>query len=132
MCRFPIVVVAAAVSVIASISAPMRGLSQTQTPSDKKSGQAQAEYVFRTSVRRVPLDVVVLDKSGNPVRGLTRNDFVVEEDRKPQNVLSFEFFDGSCSDFRASKGFHLCHRTRMSTCLQRQSEDRFTSSTTTW
>ncbi len=99
MCRFPIVVVAAAVSVIASISAPMRGLSQTQTPSDKKSGQAQAEYVFRTSVRRVPLDVVVLDKSGNAVRGLTRNDFVVEEDRKPQNVLSFEFFDGAAPTF---------------------------------
>ena len=34
----------------------------------------------------MPLDVIVLDKSGNPVRGLTKDDFVVEEDRKPQNV----------------------------------------------
>jgi hypothetical protein len=90
MCRFPVVVVAAAVSVIASISAPMQSWAQTQTSSDKKGGQASSEYVFRTTVRRVPLDVIVLDKGGNPVRGLTRNDFLVEEDRKPQKALSFE------------------------------------------
>ncbi len=130
MGRFPVVVVAAAVSVI-TISAPMQSRSQTQTSSNKKSGQASSEYVFRTTVRRVPLDVVVLDKSGNPVRGLTRDDFVVEEDRKPQKALSFEFFDGSAPAF-VPPGFQLSLRTPMSTCRRRRSEDRSTSSTTTW
>ncbi len=102
MGRFSVVVVAAAVSAI-TISAAMQSWSQTQTSSDKKSGQAQTEYVFRSNVRRVPLDVIVLDKKGNVVRGLTRDDFVVEEDRKPQNVLSFEFFDGTAPSFLPPK-----------------------------
>ena len=96
MCRFPVVVVAAAVSLVASISAPMQGWTQKQ---ESATTQAQSEYVFRANVRRVPVDVVVLDKNGNLVRGLTRDDFVVEEDRKPQNVLSFEFFDGKTPAF---------------------------------
>src|SRR6478752_7478438 len=99
MHRFSVVVVAAAVSVVTSISAPMQSWAQTQTSSNKKSAQASPEYVFRTTVRRVPLDVIVLDKSGNPVRGLTRDDFLVEEDQKPQKALSFEFFDGSAPAF---------------------------------
>ena len=102
MGRFSVVVVAVAVSAI-TISAAMQSWSQTQTSSDKKSGQAQTEYVFRSNVRRVPLDVIVLDKKGDVVRGLTRDDFVVEEDRKPQNVLSFEFFDGAAPSFLPPK-----------------------------
>jgi VWFA-related protein len=51
--------------------------------------------VFRLQVRRVPVDVVVLDKNGNPVRGLKKNDFVVKEDGKAQQVLSFDVFDAS-------------------------------------
>lgn len=74
----------------------MQGWTQKQ---ESAPTQAQSEYVFRANVRRVPVDVVVLDKNGNLVRGLTRDDFVVEEDRKPQNVLSFEFFDGKTPAF---------------------------------
>jgi hypothetical protein len=103
MCQFPVVVVAAAVSVIASISAPMQGWSQKQESSGAAATQARGEYVFRSNVRRVPVDVVVLDKSGNPVRGLTKSDFVVEEDQKPQDVLSFEFFDGTAPAFLPPK-----------------------------
>jgi VWFA-related protein len=103
MCQFPVVVVATAVSVIASISAPMQGWSQKQESSGAAATQARGEYVFRSNVRRVPVDVVVLDKSGNPVRGLTKSDFVVEEDQKPQDVLSFEFFDGTAPAFLPPK-----------------------------
>ncbi len=51
--------------------------------------------VFRLQVRRVPVDVVVLDKAGNPVRGLTKDDFIVKEDGQAERVLSFDTFDGS-------------------------------------
>jgi VWFA-related protein len=51
--------------------------------------------VFRLQVRRVPVDVVVLDKDGNPVRGLKKDDFVVKEDGKTQHVLTFDVFDAS-------------------------------------
>jgi hypothetical protein len=44
--------------------------------------------VIKENVRRVIVDVVVTDGSGRPVRGLTRDDFSVAEDGKPQRVLS--------------------------------------------
>jgi VWFA-related protein len=55
--------------------------------------------VFQLDVRRVPVDVVVVDKNGNPVRGLGKEDFVVKEDGATQTVLSFDYFDGSHPSF---------------------------------
>jgi VWFA-related protein len=52
--------------------------------------QDAASPVFRATVRRVVLDVIVTDSAGKPVRGLTRNDFAITEDDKPQQVLSFD------------------------------------------
>jgi len=40
--------------------------------------------------RLVLVDVVVTDKEGNPVTNLTKDDFVVYEDKVPQRVVSFE------------------------------------------
>jgi VWFA-related protein len=45
---------------------------------------------FRAGIDLVTVDVVVLDKDGNPVPGLTRQDFVVEEDGRPQQVTEFQ------------------------------------------
>jgi VWFA-related protein len=42
------------------------------------------------AVDLVRLDVTVLDKDGQPVTGLSREDFVVEEEGRPQSVESFE------------------------------------------
>lgn len=76
------------------------GLSAQESASaDKSGGQSSGEFVFRSTVRRVPVDVVVLDKNGNPVRGLKKDDFVVQEDGKTQTVLSFDTFDGSVATF---------------------------------
>lgn len=36
------------------------------------------------------MDVVVLDRDGRPVRGLTRADFALSEDGKPQAIVGFE------------------------------------------
>ena len=41
------------------------------------------------------VDAIVLDAKGQPVRGLTRDDFALSEDGKPQEIVSFEAFDGA-------------------------------------
>ncbi len=54
------------------------------------AAQPPPSPVFAAAVDLVRLDVVVLDKEGKPFTGLTRDDFVVEEDGKPQALQSFE------------------------------------------
>ena len=46
---------------------------------------------FKSGLDLVVVNVVVRDKDGKLVRGLTRDDFVVLEDGKPQTVTSFDF-----------------------------------------
>jgi VWFA-related protein len=46
--------------------------------------------LVRSNTRVVLLDVVVTDKSGNPVRALNQSDFTILEDGKPQKISSFE------------------------------------------
>lgn len=46
--------------------------------------------LVRSNTRVVLLDVVVTDKSGNPVRALNQRDFTILEDGKPQKISSFE------------------------------------------
>jgi VWFA-related protein len=48
---------------------------------------------FRSSVDMVVVDVSVLDRRRQPVRGLTGSDFTVLEDGVPQTVEAFEAFD---------------------------------------
>lgn len=47
---------------------------------------------FPAGVAVVTVDAVVLDDEGNPVPGLTRDDFVVTEDGRPQEIVGFEAF----------------------------------------
>jgi VWFA-related protein len=52
---------------------------------------------FPSQVELVTLDVIVVDAKGQPVRDLTRDDFVVKEDGSAQEIVSFERF-GSADD----------------------------------
>ena len=45
---------------------------------------------IRTGTQLVILDVVVQDRNGNPVHGLSRSDFTVLEQKHPQTVRNFE------------------------------------------
>jgi hypothetical protein len=45
---------------------------------------------FPAQVEQVIVDVVVTDRRGTPIRGLTREDFTVTEDGVAQAVVSFE------------------------------------------
>jgi VWFA-related protein len=59
---------------------------------------AQAPPLVETmEVRVVNLDVVVTDRSGRRVTGLTRNDFEVLEGRKPQTITHFSEIDGGAA-----------------------------------
>jgi VWFA-related protein len=51
---------------------------------------AQQQPVFRSTVELVHVDVVVVDKDGNAVRGLTEKDFVLKDRKKPQAIATFE------------------------------------------
>jgi VWFA-related protein len=61
------------------------------------SGQEPAELPLPqfpgTRVDQVTVDVVVLDKKGKPVAGLTRGDFTVLEEGRQKDIANFEFID---------------------------------------
>jgi VWFA-related protein len=48
---------------------------------------------FPSEVELVTVDVVVVDGKGQPVSGLTRDDFTLAEDGRPLEIASFEAFD---------------------------------------
>jgi VWFA-related protein len=56
--------------------------AQTQTPTSPQA-------TFRTGIDIIQLDVSVLDRNNQPVRGLTAADFTVVEGGKPQPVVAF-------------------------------------------
>jgi Ca-activated chloride channel family protein len=50
---------------------------------------AAAQQVFRSGVEAVRLGIAVVDKAGQPVGALSRDDFTVLEDGRPQDVQLF-------------------------------------------
>ncbi|HJS22737.1 MAG TPA: VWA domain-containing protein [Pyrinomonadaceae bacterium] len=57
--------------------------SPSPTPADDPQG------TVKIPIRRVRLPITVTDKKGNFVPGLTKNDFVVLEDKVPQTIETF-------------------------------------------
>src|SRR3954468_6339787 len=53
------------------------------------AGAAAAQQTFRTAVDLVHFGVVVTDKSGVPIAGLTADDFEIKEAGKPQTIKFF-------------------------------------------
>jgi VWFA-related protein len=79
-CRYPLFALALIPFLAGSVS------SQTVLPSDSDSSVA----TFKLNVKTVLVDVVVTDKAGHAVPGLTKDDFQVSEDGKPQTISFFE------------------------------------------
>jgi VWFA-related protein len=65
---------------------------------------AQPRQTFRTITRLIEVAVVVTDKDGKPVPGLTRADFTVEEDRQAQTISFFEVRDAGAAAAPAPRG----------------------------
>jgi VWFA-related protein len=72
----------AALAALAALAAP-HVLAQATAPAQTPA--------FRSNVSVVVVDVVVRDKNGAIVRGLTADDFEVREDSRPQQIRSFDF-----------------------------------------
>ena len=88
-----------ALPLAAASQAAAQAVASTPEQGKKDAGAEQQGFQLRMEVRRVPVDVVVTDKQGKPVRGLRKADFVVKEDKTAQTVLSFDYFDGSAPSF---------------------------------
>jgi VWFA-related protein len=73
------------VCLAALLSPPLAGTGTAQAP--------QAPPTFPSGVELITVDAVVLDRHGRPVPGLTRDDFVVKEEGREQEIVSFEAFD---------------------------------------
>lgn len=61
------------------------------SPEQSGTSQADTTSTIKVTTRIVVVDVVVTDKKGDLIhRDLTRDDFTVLEDRRPQTIRSFE------------------------------------------
>jgi VWFA-related protein len=69
-----------------------------------QSNRKTDEQVIRISTELVQVDVVVSDKNGRVVRGLTKNDFEVHESGKKQLINFFEFVDAAKTRSEPSQG----------------------------
>ncbi|HEY7502083.1 MAG TPA: VWA domain-containing protein [Vicinamibacterales bacterium] len=79
---------AVAVSILILLSCLATGAEQTQPrPGD------QPPVTFKVEVNYVEIDAVVTDQQGNFVRNLTKDDFQVIEQGKPQTVSVFSLVD---------------------------------------
>lgn len=66
-------------------------IAQSSAPPVQSQQPSAAVPTIRVTSRLVFLDVTVLDKKGQPVvSGLTKDDFQITEDKKPQRIFSFE------------------------------------------
>ena len=102
------------VALISTVFGARSGYSQTTpvAPSTSAQGQAtgaqtqQPSYTLSVKSQLVTLDVVVNDKDGQPVQGLTRNDFTIFEDKVPQPIVSFEAIEPKHATGRAPIQIH--------------------------
>lgn len=70
-----------------SLPLALSGISiPAQTIGQNKSGSGDTTFTLSVRTQLVVESVVVKDKNGNPVHGLTANDFTLTEDNTPQKI----------------------------------------------
>ena len=81
-----VAVLVSVLALVAARGAPAQDPAPTVAPA---AGEEEAPS-FETRVEQVIVDAVVIDKKGNPVPGITKDDLVILEDGVRQEVVSFE------------------------------------------
>lgn len=66
------------------------------------SSLASAQFLEKVEVRVVNVDVTVTDRDGQPVSGLTKDDFTILEDGKPQAISHFQAIEKTVSQTKAA------------------------------
>ena len=66
------------------------GRSRLAAEEGRRALAEQEQQRFRSGINLVTVDVVVLDRKGEPILGLTRADFTVLEDGKAQEIREFQ------------------------------------------
>ncbi len=84
--RASVLAPAPAVGLICALAAPLAGQDQGAGGS---SGSPQATFLDTVQVKVVNVQVFVRDREGNPVTGLTKDDFVLMEDKAPVPISNF-------------------------------------------
>lgn len=74
-------------------------------PATSQQAPPTQQYGESLEVRLFNLDAIVTAKDGTPVRGLTKDDFIVLENNVPQEISNFSFYDiGSSTMALAASG----------------------------
>ena len=77
----------------ALLALTLADFSSAQQIGQNRPKDEQENYTLSVKVQLVVEAVVVKDKQGNPIHGLTANDFTVTEDNVPQTIKFFEHQD---------------------------------------
>ena len=86
-----------------------KGLAQQppaaqEPPTAPQPAVVQPTPTFPRGVELVTVDVVVSDKAGNPVSGLTRDDFTVMDEGQPRPIATFDSIRLTASPAAAGVG----------------------------
>src|SRR5690242_2611656 len=68
---------------------PLAQMPEAQKARQSPADQDQSSPIFRVNVKLVNVFATVVDQNGAPVGGLTKQDFTVYEDDKPQKIAVF-------------------------------------------
>src|SRR5271163_4140847 len=81
-------VFAVAMAVVSACSASAQNVGNTPPP-PQESSKANSSVVIRTETRLVQLSVIAVDKKGHAVENLKKEDFVLLDNGKPQDIALF-------------------------------------------
>lgn len=81
---------------------PLAVLSTAAAPRNDASRANIPTLGEVVDVSIVNVDVFVTDKKGNRIHGLTKDDFVLTEDKKPQAITNFAEYSSAATNARAS------------------------------
>jgi len=81
----------AGVLLVSAQQAPPRKQPAASRPQQSTPGVVKGNYRFDVTTQLVIETVILKDKSGNPIEGLTAKDFSITEDGKPQTVSFCEY-----------------------------------------